>query len=354
MVTNILRALAIMATLTATACEAAERPEWVRLPALPDREGFAGGFAGTTDAALLFAGGANIPDGKWGREFVKVWCDGIWLLEKPDAAWRQVGRLPERRGYGGSISLPEGLLCIGGSNAERHTDEVVLLSWDGDAVRHVAWPELPKPCAMLAAARVGRAVYVVGGAERPDATRPLDTFWRLDLDDRAAGGHALPPCPGGPRILPVAAADADGFFLFSGAGLSAGTDGKPVRTYLRDAWRYRPTAGWQRLADVPRPAVAAPSPAAVIEGDVLIASGDDGAHVGHEPIAEHPGFPRDTLRYRLAEDRWTVEPGLPMSVVTAPTVEWHGLWVIASGETRPRVRTPDVWAMRTSSRSHHD
>lgn len=346
---HVLRALAILVT-TAAACAAADHPAWRKLPAIPDREGFAGSFAGVSGDMLLFAGGANIPGEKWGKEFVKVWYDTIWMLDRPDGAWRQVGRMPGRRGYGCSITLPEGLLCIGGSDSERHVDEVFVLSWEAGAVRRTAWPALPSPCAMMAAAQVGRAVYVAGGIDRPDATRPLDTLWMLDLDRVEAGWRQLPPCPGGPRMLAVAGGATDGFHLFSGSGLSPGDDGRPLRTFLRDAWRYRATTGWERLADLPRPTVAAPGPAAFVAGDILIESGDDGTHAGHEPIAEHPGFPHDTLRYHVGADRWSVEPGLPFGVVTGAVVPWRGMWVIPNGEVRPRVRSSDVWARTTAER----
>lgn len=44
---------------------------WFQLPALPDPEGFAGGFAGVAGGRLLFAGGANIVGEKWGTAFEK-------------------------------------------------------------------------------------------------------------------------------------------------------------------------------------------------------------------------------------------------------------------------------------------
>jgi solute:Na+ symporter, SSS family len=38
--------------------------KWERLPSLPDKEGFAGPFAGTSRGVLLVAGGANFPEKK--------------------------------------------------------------------------------------------------------------------------------------------------------------------------------------------------------------------------------------------------------------------------------------------------
>ena len=62
-------------------------------------------------------------------------------------------------------------------------------------------------------------------------------------------------------MLSVAGACDGSFYLFSGAELHAGADGKPVRRYLTDAYVFKPGMGWEKLPDMPRPAVAAPSPA---------------------------------------------------------------------------------------------
>ena len=35
----------------------------------------------------------------------------------------------------------------------------------------------------------------------------------------------------------------------------------------------------------------------------------------------------------------------PLSRATAPVVEWQGRAVIPNGETRPGVRSPEVWAL---------
>ncbi|MSU53868.1 MAG: hypothetical protein EXS41_10850, partial [Opitutaceae bacterium] len=53
----------------------------------------------------------------------------------------------------------------------------------------------------------------------------------------ASGWRALPPCPGPARLLAVVGAVGDTFYVFSGVGLHAGPDGKPLRTYLK--WTSR-------------------------------------------------------------------------------------------------------------------
>jgi N-acetylneuraminic acid mutarotase len=148
-------------------------------------------------------------------------------------------------------------------------------------------------------------------------------------------------------MLAVAAASKDAFYLFSGCDLSPGEEGGGVvRKYHRDAYRFIPGRGWTRLADLPRAAVAAASPApSFAESEFLLLSGDDGSHVDFSPIQEHPGFPRDILAYNLSIDEWRTAGTLPFSRVTVPAVAWKGRTVIPSGEVRPRVRTPQVWTL---------
>ena len=131
---------------------------------------------------------------------------------------------------------------------------------------------------------------------------------------------------------------ADAFHLFGGANLTAGPGGKPVRRYLRDAYRFTPQAGWRRIADVPRPVVAAPSPAPSIgQSHLFICSGDDGTKVNFQPQAEHPGFPADILAYHTITDTWITLGEMPSPRVTTPAAPWRGRWMVPSGEIRPGV-----------------
>src|SRR5690348_5467737 len=69
---------------------------WERLASLPDREGFAGSFAGVSGGALLVAGGSNFPAAKPWEGGKKVWYDTVFLLERPEATeWKVAGRSPE-------------------------------------------------------------------------------------------------------------------------------------------------------------------------------------------------------------------------------------------------------------------
>ena len=149
-------------------------------------------------------------------------------------------------------------------------------------------------------------------------------------------------------MLGVAAVMDGGFMLCSGVSLAAGADGKPVRTYLLDAYFYKAGQGWKKLPDMPRAAVAAPSPAAVMKGRTLIVTGDDGANVNFAPVTDHPGFPKTALIYDPAANTWSTEEGVPFSRATAATTEWLGHYIVPNGEARPRVRSSEVWALPIS------
>jgi N-acetylneuraminic acid mutarotase len=321
-------------------------PGVVRLPDLPDSRGFAGAFAGVHDGRLLAGGGANFPDGvmPWNGG-TKVWHDRVFALDlrTADAGWREIGRLPAPNGYGVSLTVPEGVLLIGGGDATRHVGDVRLLTVD-DAGR-VAFrmlPALPVPLAQMAGAVVGRQVHVAGGIETPAATTASARHWRLDLDAVDRGWQPLPALPAAGRILATAAAIGDAFYVVGGCSLAADAAGKPARTYLRDAWRFAAGA-WTRLPDLPRAAAAAASPAPVAAGSLFLLSGDDGTQTGLPSPADHPGFTREMLRYDVAQNRWQHAGMLSVpGPVTVPTAPWKDGAILVSGEVRPGVRTPQV------------
>jgi N-acetylneuraminate epimerase len=157
--------------------------------------------------------------------------------------------------------------------------------------------------------------------------------------------HELEPLPGKARILPVAASFEDAFYVFGGVALEP-KDGKVSRVYLRDAWQYRLGKGWRRLMDAPRPVAAAPSPAPVSGGEILLLGGDDGSRVAFQPVERHPGFPAQSLAYDPRRDGWREWGPIPAPRATVPCVEWRGSFVIPSGEVRPGVRSPEVWSLR--------
>ena len=315
---------------------------WQELPPIPDPEGFAGSFAGTSGSALVVAGGANFISDKWDDNCQKTWTDSVFVLEQPNAAWQTGFKLPRPLGYGVSVTVPGGIICLGGSDSTRHYADVFKLSWTRGKLDSSPLPLLPNACAYFCGAVVDNTIYVAGGIESPDATVALKTFWALDLNAPNPRWQELSPWPGPERMLAVAGAYQGAFYLFSGVKLEADSQGKARRRYLRDAYCFRPGQGWKRLADMPRAAAAAPTPVG-LAGGLVIFSGDDGSQVDFKPLNQHPGFSQQMLAYDVKSDSWAVAGEVPFSRATTTLVEWNGHLVIPMGEVRPRERTQQVW-----------
>lgn len=318
-----------------------------RLPALPGIHGVAGAFAGVSDGALVVAGGANFPDRKPWDGGKKSWHDDVHVLEEGSKSWSLGSRLDRAMGYGVSVTIPEGVLCIGGEDGSKAFSSVFLLKWDGEKITTASFPKLPLPLAFAAGALLDNKVYVIGGASQSPATTATATFLKLDLANLSDGWQRLEPWPGRPRLLAVAGVLGDSLYLCSGVDLAPGPNGTPIRTYLKDAWRFKPGEGWKQIAELPRPAVAAPSPAPALSSSYFaLVGGDDGSRAALKPSPDHPGFTNTILIYHADSNTWTEQEGLALPSVTTPLVHWNGGFTIPSGEIRPGVRTPEVRTLR--------
>jgi N-acetylneuraminic acid mutarotase len=320
--------------------------EWSQLPTIPNTPGIASPYVGTSGDVLLVAGGANFPDAPPWRNGTKVWHDDVYAFI--DQQWRIVGKLPKPMAYGVSFQTSRGVLCVGGSDAQSHLTDVFLMRFVEGQIEFESLPDLPLPIANASGARTGSTVYVAGGTESPGSTQASSSFYSLDLSAEKPQWKKLPDVPGPGRMLSVAATNEKSIFVFSGASLAPGNDGKPVRSYLRDSWQFDiARSAWKRQTDLPFAAVAAPSPAAVTKsGKIVVLGGDDGSHVGFKPPEQHPGFTKTALVYDPAADRWTSEIPLNISRVTVPLAAVSDGFILASGEVRPGIRSPEVWRLR--------
>jgi len=337
----------VIAAALFSACARAETLPWHPLPPIPDALGVAGAFAGTSGGALLVMGGANFPDRMPWDGGTKVWHDTVYVLERPDGAWKIAGKLPRPLAYGVSVQTEQGVLCIGGNDANAYYADVFLVTWDGHALATRPCPPLQKTLANACGALVDATVYVAGGETAPKVTQCSKGFYALDLGAKEPQWKTLESCPGDARTLAMAAAVQGRFLLMGGVSLSAGPDGKPLRKYLKSCNAYDPAKNtWEPLADMPKAAAAAPTPAPALKGKsrILILGGDDGSLCGFEPPAQHPGFPGTVLAYDLVKNAWSVEQPVPAPRATLPGVLWNSNIVLPSGEVRPGVRSPEVWA----------
>lgn len=337
---------------------------WSQLPSLPDSIGFAGSFAGVSNGVLLVAGGANFPDGgaPWTGS-TKQWNPKIFALENAGGQWKQVGELPRPLGYGVSITWRDGLICIGGNDANRHYADVFLLRYQNGTVSLENLPSLPQPLANACGVLIGDKMYVAGGITHPGDSSCEAAFQVLDLSQPSAQRKwvTLPSWPGAPRMLAVAGTQEGAFYLFSGVQLVKDSlHGNSRRIYLKDAYKYLPTGGWSRLADLPEAIAAAPSPAITTgQAHLMIIGGDNGVYSDSNAILKerHPGFSSKVYSYNTLTNTWAVTEKVDTqqqadamlhpnnstwAPVTTPVVAWNGGFVLPGGEVRPAVRTPRV------------
>ncbi|BCM92729.1 N-acetylneuraminate epimerase [Abditibacteriota bacterium] len=313
---------------------------WSELPGLPEPR--SGHYAGNSHGALIIVGGANFPVPLY-QGGTKIWYPDVRVLPPDSAQWVTASPLPAPIGYGASVSDERGLICIGGGDATTHSTAVFRLEWTGSALRRTELPSLPQTFAFGGAALLDDVLYVVGGQETPASTEALNILWALDLEKKGGTWKALSPCPGGGRILPLVAAQNGALYVWSGASLAPDAEGKAVRTYLRDGWKFSPRDGWQAIAAPPYPMVAAPV-ATLGSKRICVFGGDDGALAAHsaELKDNHPGFSRELWIYDVRADAWTRSDTLPVSLVTTNAVKLGHSIIIPGGEDRPGHRNPRV------------
>ncbi len=356
------RWLVIIACLLTLNAYSQQTPEaffsWKEGPQLPDKDGLAGSYAGVSNGALIIAGGANFPGNTrpWAGG-VKTWHDSIWVLEQPGGEWKAAGTLPRPMGYGVSLTANNALICLGGGDAQAHYKDAFMLLYAGGKVTREALPDLPAPVINACGAVLDGVIYLAGGVNTVNGSTQQQ-FWSLQLN-AAAGNRqwkALPPLPGASRMLAMAGALNGKIYIFGGVHQP---EGQP-RQYLKDCWEYTPSTGWNKIADLPHPLAAAPTPAfAAGQSHLLLFGGDDGANAAkvNELQDGHPGFSKDVLAYNTITDTWSVTGAMPVdkkadasqnphasvyAPVTTPLVVWNGNIVLPGGEARPAVRSRHV------------
>jgi SSS family transporter len=316
-------------------------------------------FAGVSNDALLIAGGANFPSAPPWKGGTKVFYEDVHVLERSSKQWKEVGKLPKPIAYGASVTTDKGVVCIGGNDSDTCSPLVFLLEWNGVELRRTDLPPLPTPVTAMCAASVGDAIYVAGGTTSIDplASAPLNSFWCLKLSEINKGWKSLPTWPGVGRFNAVSAALDGCFYLLSGMGRepAAVASSNFKITYLSDAYRYNPSGSttfgrWSRIADLPAPRAAVPSPAPAIGAShfIVLGGGADGS-AAELPMEQTPGFTRDCLLYDSVTNTWVQSGFTPGPRVTTPAVQWGDGIVIPSGEQRPGVRSPEVWSFTATT-----
>lgn len=348
--------LSIVPTLLSVTQSRAATLDWGVLPDLPNPVGVAGPAVGVHNDALIVAGGANFPNEPlW--ETDKVWHDKIHVLSisSEGYTWLDGGSLPNPRAYAAAVSTPRGVVVMGGNDSTNTFNDVLLLSWDPEtkSLTQSTLPALPQPCAFGSASLIGDTIYLAGGLSGSDLDTAMKNFWSLNLstsdNPEVFVWQELPEWPGPERALNITAAQHDGFgdgiYVISGRR----QDGESVE-FLKDVYEYSPsTQKWRVRADAPQ-SVMAGTGIGWGQSHIFVLGGADGSLWDDAPTLKdnHPGFPKEAFVYHTITDTWSSAGETPANHVTTVAVVWDSKIIIASGEVRPRVRSPKIWSIAVS------
>lgn len=348
---------ALVAAMLNTSCKTTQvevrnaKANQVSVEALPPLEplGYAGLYAGVADGLLLAAGGTNFPGEPVWKQGKKVWYDQIHVCDGKQ--WKVAGTLPRPMAMGAAVSIPQGVLVIGGGDEKNLFDDVFVLKHVNGKIEREDWPAFPKKIMASSAVLIGTRVFVVGGHDQmsPLANGPLADVWSLDLKDTAKKWRSEAPIPADGRWLPIVGTDGQSLFVISGFARKVNAENKPAIHCLSDVWKFtlNSTGGeWTRLADLPRANAAAPSPAPFVGGELmLLGGGVDDSNFG-VPMDKRPPFPSTIIAVDVKTGQSRVIGAVKSSVVAAHTADFQKGTVVVSGEVKAGVRTPEVWRYR--------
>lgn len=391
-----MRLLTLIGILTtSTAALAGEAIRWSSaVPPLPDKHGFAGGFAGIVgegeSRALVFAGGANFPyenpfdanknaaNGQpkqfhRGAFSIQLEAEGLATVGK----WKKATDLPQPLAYGASVSLPHdhSALFIGGNSGadgSGFSAKVYRVTSRDGSIHYTPLADLPIAVTNIAATVVDKTVYVFSGDSAGGSVRQ---FLALDTSGADASGWRWQQLPW-PEKSNGHPARARGHYtigsmsgkvyVFGGRSAHDAGDHSMEKEdineihkldFFRDCYAYSPgEKTWKRLADLPVGVSAAPSAAIPAGYSHLLVIG--GVDVGflrqlqdkdrYPTLNEarqgfdHPGFPRVIRGYHSVTDTWAefgrIPDALP-AAVTAPVVTDGPEFLILSGEWSPKLRS---------------
>lgn len=318
----------------------------LKLPPLPGDSiniGVAGGYAGIIGGKLILAGGANFPDGFPWTGAKKIWHRNLYVFNPVKNTWEIFENfLPLPIAYGVSITIPSGVLMIGGNNDNGRLDTVWLLTIENGKPRinKDRYPSLPFPLSNAAGALIDNFVYLAGGTAGVGKEEEAShTFLRLDLDHPEDGWEELLPWSGPTLGYSVAAGANHKFYLFGGRDF--GKD--KVTAICTDGYEYDPKKNlWEKL-DIEFPVMA--GTAVTLNNKIYFFGGVDKI-LPTDPF--HPGFPRvlreyDPISGRIQE---ISESPAPVAVTTTAVLASDKTIYIVSGEIRPGIRTPVVLRCR--------
>lgn len=324
-------------------------------------------YSGILSGNLLMAGGCNFPGVPASDGGKKKFYRGIYaatINTDTVLAWRKVGELPVASAYGVSVSCPDGIICIGGTDGKDALTSVYKISWgrnpkaakQGKVVIETL-PALPYALDNMCGTLIDGQLFVAGGNRNG---KPSNSFLCLDLDRLETGWQELPDFPGDARTQAVCAGQLkDGEArIFLWGGFAASTDGKPA-TLSTDGYCYSSLSRqWTPIAtptgnDGETISLGGGTAIAINENLILCTGGvnkDIFLAALRQPQKDyllHPAewykFNDRILIYDISQNTWQEVARTPQTArAGAALVGWDKTYYNINGELKPGIRTPEI------------
>lgn len=349
--------------------------ELEHLPKLPsinsesESLGYAGMLSGSVNDVIIAAGGANFPNGAPWKGGTKVWSDLIFIYE--NGSWRQATTtLPEKLAYSASVSLDDGILCIGGNNSNHISSKVFLMSYNENSkeVEITEYPALPEPLAFSAATKDDQYIYLIGGQTENGTT---NSFYRFNIQ-KGTHWEQMEDFPGAPRAFHTVAIQQTStnkkLFVIGGRNELKGKKSQTLTSYLsfdlvKNKWVERELL----IEGKSRVLMGASSHALgsmhilvyggsdevifdELESLILAINSEDDETIKNQLIVKkeeilnnHPGFSNEIIAFNTITNKWFSYQQLDKGLaVTASSFFDNDKFTIVSGEISPGIRTPEV------------
>lgn len=339
--------------------------------------GVAGAFTGIHDGVMIIAGGANFPDKMPWEGGNKMYRDEIYVLQKNTngkTVWieAKTKHLPRSIAYGASVSIADGIVCVGGETENAGiSKEVFMLQWDAvqKNILFKIFPTLPVALANTCVTSIGKKIYVAGGQGNEKSS---DGFFMLDLSIPNPQWQNLPPLPVA-MSHSLAVSQSNGtypcIYLIGGrsssvSGISELHNSTSCFDTQTNQWKHlSPISDGKTITNL-----SAATGIAFENNQIILIGGDKGdifhrieiynaaiakavtkkektaLHKGKMALLnKHPGFNRDVYLYNTVSNTWRKAGTFPFyPQVTTTAVKWDDEIFIASGEIKPGVRTINI------------
>lgn len=334
----------------------AERPRSSQLPPYPIEKGVSAPFAGFIGDWLIVGGGCNFPTIPAADGGSKAYYKACYAIDtnSDTPVWKRIVDLPLPVAYGASAETSQGLVCIGGMNADSCFTAVYLIETataDGTfSIRTL--PSLPCTIDNASATAIGDVVYITGG-NQSDKGKSL---YRLNLCTKD-GWETLPSYPGAQRTQPILVNDHHHLYL--AGGFQAPAKGKES-ILSTDILRFDTDCGeWEHFSEIPNEqdgekrclvggAGTQTSTHFILTGGVNYNIFKNAIEGKSDPDYMRKNstwykFNDDLMFFNFIRKEWTIHPNeFGMARAGGILLYHNGCLYMVCGEIKPGVRTPEI------------